>query len=127
VSADYWLTYGDVEADEGCRECSEPIPVRIPYRTDHRVGIHSWNVTYNLGTMLRAAGFPPWRDLIGAPAAEVAETLAKVAETLREDPDGFKQYNPDNGWGTYEGAVEFVESFRDGCANHPRATIDGWL
>lgn len=30
---------------------------------------------------------------------------------LKNNPDKYKQYNPENGWGTYEQLVEFVRSF----------------
>jgi hypothetical protein len=85
------------------------------------------NATYNLGKMLRAAGFPDWEALRGAPASEAAGMLNKVAGTLRADPETFRRYNPPNGWGNYELAVEFVETFRDHCSAFPAATIGAWL
>ena len=37
--------------------------------------------------------------------------LAYCLYVLRNNPDYFKQFNPPNGWGTYEQLVEFVRSF----------------
>jgi hypothetical protein len=85
------------------------------------------NITYNLGKMLRAAGFPSWDALIGAPAAETGGMLRKVAETLRADPERFREFNPPNGWGDYEGAIGWCERFAAACARYPRATIGGSL
>lgn len=108
MSADYWL-----EIDTGGPEPAVVDP--------------SLNCTYNLGPMLRAAGFPGWQALIGAPASEVGGMLRSVADRLRSDPVKYREYNPSNGWGTYEGAIEFLDEFAAACAAHPRATIGGWL
>lgn len=107
MSADYWL-----EDLQGC---------------DPEHPGHHYNVTYNLREMLRAAGLPEWRALDGAPAVEAAGMLAKVAETLPADPARFKALDPPNGWGDYDGALRFVESFALGCALHPEARIGAWL
>jgi hypothetical protein len=108
VSADYWL-----EIDTGGEE-----PATVS---------ETLNVTYNLGTMLREAGFPAWRALIGAPASETGGMLRKVADTLKADRPRFEAMNPENGWGSYRWALEFVELFAEQCAAHPKATIGGWL
>ncbi len=85
------------------------------------------NVTYNLGPLLREAGFPDWKALIGAPASEVGGMLTGVAERLKANPDAYTRLLPDNGWGTMEWAVGFLEDFAAECASHPKATIGGWL
>jgi hypothetical protein len=110
VSADYWLSI-DTGGDE---------PARI---TDP-----SFNVTYNLGPMLRAAGFPAWEALRGAPASEAAGVLKGVAGKLREDRAHLvAEFSPSNGWGDWDLALKFVEQFRDACTEHPKAVIEAWL
>lgn len=109
MSADYWL-----EIDAG-----GPEPIRL---TDPSI-----NVTYNLGPMLREARFPDWHALIGAPASETGGMLRSVAARLRADPERFRALTPPNGWGTYEGAIEFLDRFAAECAAAPKATIGGWL
>lgn len=109
MSADYWL-----ELDTG-----GPEPARVGA---------SWNVTYNLGPMLRAAGFPDWHALIGAPCSEAAGPLAAVVARLRADRDRLvAEHTPANGWGSHEWALAFVEGLAADCAAHPKATIGGWL
>lgn len=93
----------------------------------HSVEVAAFNVTYNLGVMLRAAGFPAWRALSGAPPVETAGVLDGVARALRADPDRFKAMNPPNGWGDYDVAVKFVEDFRDALRDHPNVRIEAWL
>jgi hypothetical protein len=109
MSADYWL-----EVDTGGTEKTSITETR--------------NVTYNLGPMLRAAGFPPWRGLIGAPASKTAGVLDGVLTRLNRDRDQLvAEHTPGNGWGSWEWAREFVVMLRNDCAAHPRATVGGWL
>jgi len=109
MSADYWL-----EIDTGGPECATLT--------------ENFNVTYNLGPMLRAAGFPDWDALKGAPASEVAGMLDGVARKLHGDRERLTaEFTPENGWGDWDWAVKFVEGFRDSCAAHPKATIGAWL
>lgn len=108
MSADYWL-----EIDAGGPE---------------RIAItESFNVTYNLGPMLRAAGFPDWKDLTGAPASEAAGMLTEVAAKLEADRERLEaEFTPEE-WGSWDWAHKFVTGLRDACAAAPRAVIASWL
>jgi hypothetical protein len=77
--------------------------------------------------MLRAAGFPGWKELIGAPATETGGMLTSVADELRRHPDKYRAMNPPNGWGNYEGAIAFLDAFATDCALNNAATVNGWL
>lgn len=48
--------------------------------------------------------------------------LAYCLYVLRNNPDYFKQYNPSNGWGTYEQLVEFVHSFIHALIDMPEGS-----
>ena len=109
MSADYWL-----EVDTGG---SEPVTVS-----------ETFSVTYNLGPMLRAAGFPSWKELVGVPVSDAAVLLAGVGETLRSERERLAtEYAPANGWGSWQWAVDFVETFRSACSDNPKAIVGGWL
>ena len=108
MSADLWL-----EIDTGGNE-----PVEVS---------ETRNVTYNLTPMLRAAGYPGHREMLGAPASEAGGVFRSVADKLRSDPGQFHAMNPPNGWGTYELAIEFCDLMAADCAGHPKAVIGGWL
>ena len=45
--------------------------------------------------------------------------LAYCLYVLKNDPKHFKQFNPSNGWGTYEQLCDFVESFIRALVNMP--------
>lgn len=36
---------------------------------------------------------------------------------------GYRELNPANGWGRYEGALEYLKKLRDACAEHPKTRI----
>jgi hypothetical protein len=39
------------------------------------------------------------------------------------DPKGFKKIEPENGWGTYSGAMDWLLSVIFACEDNPGATI----
>lgn len=52
-----------------------------------------------------------WRDEMPDDIVEYIIDLFACLFELKDNPDYYKQYNPSNGWGTYEQLVEFVRSF----------------
>jgi len=91
------------------------------------------NVTFNLSEMLAAAGFPAhdgradWEALVGLTGRDAEATLSLVSANLRETPDKYKLMNPPNGWGSYTGALAFIEEFASLCRLNPDSVIEGWL
>jgi hypothetical protein len=85
------------------------------------------NITHNLGKMASEAGVyqAMWRpeEQGWTKASELVEPLKSGLEQLRSDPDRFKAFNPENGWGSYEGLVEFVESYLSACIEYPEADV----
>jgi len=90
--------------------------------------VYSRNITHNLNDMAEEAGIYKhvWRpEEIGIThARDLIEPLTTALELMYTDPDRFKKHNPDNGWGSYEGFVAFVESYLASCAIHPDALIE---
>lgn len=85
------------------------------------------NITHNLNRMATEAGIYKelWRpDEIGiTKAAQLIEPLTKGLELLRSDPERFRAFNPENGWGSYEGLCNFVESYLAACRAEPDADV----
>lgn len=48
--------------------------------------------------------------------------LAYCLCILKNDPDHFKKFNPENGWGTYEQLVNFVEEFIKALVTMPEGS-----
>ena len=128
MSADIWL----IDPDTGEQVVTDPDPdaemrAMVPYRSPASTDDTSFNLTYNLSRMLWGAGMPAWREFIGMNAAEAGLIWEATVTELERDPDLYRTLNPENGWGTYEQAVEVLSALAAACARHPSAEIGGWL
>ena len=90
--------------------------------------VYSSNITHNLGRMAKEAGIYEhlWRpEEIGVTKAEqLIEPLKAGLTLLMSDPDRFKAFNAENGWGLYEHFVPFVRAYIGACEENPDATIE---
>lgn len=85
--------------------------------------------TYNLEPMFREAlgmamqtrGDEPALD--GMLAANALPIIRAALARMAAEPDVFRALNPKNGWGDFEGAVEFLRWLQDACRDHPKATV----
>jgi len=105
-------------------------PCRQPCVAQVRGGngiVFSYNITHNLNTMALEANLydAMWHpELIGAThAIELIVPLAMGLVELLADADRFRQFNPSNGWGTYENLVKFTKEYLEACVEWPTATI----
>lgn len=103
----------------------EPVILTAEYGVD--TCIFERNITHNLNKMADAAGIYKhlWRpEEVGiALAGDLIEPLTTGLERLRADPEKFKEHNPPNGWGDYDGLVRFVSEYLAACRDYPLATI----
>ncbi len=85
------------------------------------------NITHNLGKMASEAGIYKhlWRpDELGiTKASELIEPLKKGLELLKTEPERFKAFNPENGWGDYETLVDFTADYLRACEENPSANV----
>ena len=94
------------------------------------VEIFHANITHNLTDMAHEAGIYGclWRpeefDL--TQAKQLIEPLTKGLEELEKHPEKYKQYNPENGWGSYEGLVKFVRKVLAACEQYPLADVKAY-
>ena len=91
------------------------------------VEVFERNITHNLARMADAAGLytPLWRPelLQATKAADLIGPLESGLATLKADRARFKEYEPENGWGSYDGLVGFAESYLAACREYPDAQI----
>ncbi len=95
--------------------------------------IFSMNITHNLGKMAGAVKLENgktlyevlWRpDEHGYYTAEdISELLDEGWNILLSDPEKYKKYNPENGWGEYDGLCNFVYRYRNACWDNPEAEL----
>ena len=108
--------------------------------------VFNYNITNNLTEMANACGLyePLWRPHLlksnwidtqdykkeyrfetdnPSEAWEIIPKLKEGIEELKSNPEKYKKYNPDNGWGNYEGLLKFAEEYLKACENYPNAII----
>ena len=77
---------------------------------------------------------PMWRDALGgkllsefhdAPCSEAAGPLAGAVKRMEADPEKYRAMNPPNGWGDYEGAIDYLRRIAEACASHTKCTL--WI
>lgn len=90
------------------------------------------NITHNLNAM--AAEVPIddhtlyeylWRpEEIGVETAEqLIYPLVSGLGKLLSDPERYEQFNPANGWGSYNILTEFIETYILACIRYPAAKV----
>ena len=93
-----------------------------------RVSVFDRNITHNLNDMAEEAGIYQalWRpEEIGVTKAEQLIPLLEAGlEKLLADPGRFKAFNPENGWGDYEGLCKFVFAYLAACKENPDAEVE---
>ena len=98
------------------------------YLTEWReTEVYERNVTHNLIPMADAAGIGDaiWRpeELGLVQAIELIPFLEARLERLLAEPDRYRQLNPPNGWGNYEGFCDFVAAYLEACRKNPGARV----
>lgn len=96
--------------------------------------VYSGNITHNLGAMAGAVVLSNgmtlyevlWRpdEQQGLKfARDIVGLLDEGWNILLSDPDKYQQFNPENGWGSYEGLCYFVYNYRNACWDNPDAEL----
>lgn len=77
-----------------------------------------------VGNYHKAGGvFEIEQSLPQAHGRDLIEVLTEGLIRLKDEPERFKIFNPSNGWGKYEGLVEFTERYLAACKEWPDAEI----
>lgn len=98
------------------------------------VSVFDANITHNLTKMASEVKLSNgmtlyqvlWRpdEMVGLNKAEdIADLLDEGWNKLLADPEYFKQFNPENGWGSYHGQCDFVYKYRNACWDNPDAEL----
>jgi hypothetical protein len=83
------------------------------------------NMTSNVASMWRLAS--PVTDglagLHGMLGDEAAKHLGPAVLRMRADPDPYVALAPSNGWGDYDGAMQYMIDVLKACRKHPWLTV----
>lgn len=86
------------------------------------------NITHNLTAMADEADlyYALWRpeEKGWKYARDIVDTLGAGVARLHAEPDRFRTLNPHNGWGSYEGLLEFATKYLELCRKYPSARIE---
>lgn len=90
--------------------------------------LHEDNLTHNLGRMAAEAGIYKalWRpeELGIERAVQLIPLLTDGLARLKNDPDHYRQWNPQNGWGKYEDLVGVVTQYLAACKKYPDSVVE---
>ena len=98
------------------------------------VSVYSGNITHNLGAMAGAVvlsnGMTLYQVLWRPDEQQGLKFVRDIADLLDEgliillaDPEKYKQFDPENGWGSYEGLKNFVYNYCQACCYNPDAEL----
>lgn len=86
------------------------------------------NITHNMNLMAQKAGlyFAMWRpeEKGWEYAKDIILPLESGIILLKTDPTFYKQFDPDNGWGSYKTLLEVAEKYLAACKKYPEAKIE---
>lgn len=83
-----------------------------------------FNYTHNCNRMIRHAGFEEWPyQLDGMPAGDFCKRLDAVLVAFREDPDRYREMNPENGWGDFDSLHLLLTEVLDSFDPFPSARV----
>ncbi len=86
------------------------------------------NITHNLGQMASEAGiyyacWNPEKILDDPCAKDIIPFLEKGIEKMESDPEYFRRFDAENGFGTYDDFLSWLKRYLDACRQYPDATI----
>lgn len=58
-----------------------------------------------------------WKRLNGMSGSEGCRYLSVIVEQFEKDPDHYREMNPANGWGNYDGILKTLTEMRDACTS----------
>ena len=93
---------------------------------DMNIGGEEFNYTYNVSGMWYAA-IPETgiRTHYGETGRDAVPILRRIREFMEDNRDELLSMEPENGWGSYEGALQFVTDLINASIRNPECTWYG--
>jgi len=95
--------------------------------------VYSANITHNVNTMAMVVELSndlTLYDVMWRPdehemvyAKDIVDYLYAGWKDLVSNPEKYKKFNPSNGWGSYDGLVNFVKNYHDACMENLDAEL----
>lgn len=86
----------------------------------------SENITHNLGAMAQALGIYDlvWHAKGVGTAADLIVPVEGALAKLKADPERYRKFEAENGWGTVEGFIDFLGRLLVGCRADPGLVVE---
>lgn len=110
----YWVY---VEYPAVCDHCGGDLSSRLEPKRVLEV-----NYTSNTAPMWRDGGCD-LREFDGKSASELLPAVNRAIVDMLARPAHHKQYEPENGWGSYDGTLKFLRQIRAACESDPDAKV----
>lgn len=88
----------------------------------------SFDYTYNVSPMWRQI-YPDDEGMVfidGMTGKEAFEKLIHALDYMKQHKEELEALNPSNGWGSYEGFMEFIRELIHACIETPDAIWTSW-
>ena len=87
------------------------------------IDVYNSNITHNLIKMANAVNLYDflWRPSVSCRASDLISPLAQAISELRNYPNHYDKFNADNGWGTREQFVAWLDELLKNCEKYPNA------
>lgn len=90
--------------------------------------VYETNITHNLGRMAEALGIYKllWRpeEIRVDKAFQLITPLREAIRDLEGDPEFYKGFDAENGWGTYEHFLPWLRELLVACREYPQSTVE---
>jgi hypothetical protein len=111
------------------------IPCKNENNEDSWESISSHNYTFNVSTMFYKAfekSGGNWKSFhdyesINKTCKEAIPELVNAITEMENNKEEYERLNPENGWGDYEGALEFLKKILKDCKKFPYGRIGVWV
>lgn len=82
------------------------------------------NMTHNVSRMWRKAGiYDALYKSQGRIAGDVVRELRVGLQKMLDNREEYEKLNPENGWGSYASAINFLRDVIIGCEDNPKGTV----
>jgi hypothetical protein len=93
---------------------------------DMQIGDEDFNYTYNVASMWYDC-YPDKgiREIYGAQGSVALKILRKLREHMEDNAERLREMEPDNGWGSFDGALEFINKLIAASLRNPNKQWKG--
>lgn len=96
----------------------------IGVKAKREIYIYDCNVTYNLSKIYYKCIEGGLKSLNEMSCKDALPILNKAIENMIEHEEEYRELQPSNGWGTYDGLLAQLRDLRTCCENNPDGIIE---